>query len=333
MASGRVASASEMTRDVRLVGRRTGLPRKSPRREQLWARLCRTSTIVTVQDLSYVPVADAMRGAVTSYYDGIGRPLRGASGLATLETHAGLAPVRARLLLTVIARQGGGDNVAGLRVAEVGAGFGALALWFAAHGAVVTAIEPNAGRSAVGEAVASEHGLQLRWMTAPAQAVALPPASQDIVIMNNAFCYLVGREARALALSGLLRATRPGGHLVVRDPNRLRLVDPFCGLPLVHLFGPDVARRAATRMGRRRSEVRLVTRGALRRELRRAAWIDARAHPTGTGVLRRALGVFTPHIHVAASRRHEVPGATAQGVICHYPTRSIQARSNRYTPG
>jgi 2-polyprenyl-3-methyl-5-hydroxy-6-metoxy-1,4-benzoquinol methylase len=263
-----------------------------------------------VEGLSYVPIADAMRGRVTSYYDAIGRPLRGASGLATLETQAGLTPARARLLLTVVVRQGGSEDVAGLRVAEVGAGFGALALWFAAHGALVTAIEPDAGRSAVGQAIASEHGLAVEWVNATAEDVALPTASQDIVILNNAFCYLVGREARSLALSGLLRATRPGGQLIVREPNRLRLVDPFCGLPLVHLLGADAARRTAARAGRRRSAVRLATRGALRRELRRAAWVDVHAHPAGTGVLRTTLAPFARHIHVAASRRHERSGAS-----------------------
>jgi SAM-dependent methyltransferase len=256
-----------------------------------------------VEVVSYVPIADAMRERVISYHDEIGRPLRGSGGLATLETQAGLAPSRARLLLGVIRRQRGDDDVSGLDVAEVGAGFGALALWLALHGARVTAVEPDGVRSSVGRAIAEEHGLQIAWRRATAERAELAEESQDVIILNNTLCYLLEGEARTLALTGLLRATRRGGQLVVREPNRMRLVDPFSGLPLVHFLGPEAAQRAAQRIGRRRSAVRIATRGALRRELRRAAWEDVRLHPTGSGAARATLAGFTRHVHVAASRR------------------------------
>jgi SAM-dependent methyltransferase len=122
----------------------------------------------------------------------------------------------------------------------------------------------------------------------------------DIAIMNNSFCYLVSRARRRRALANMMRALRPGGVLVVRNPSRVRLRDQFTGLPLIGVLPPALAQRAGHVLGRNRSNVRLQTVAGARRELRRAGFVAVQS-VTAPGVSRPAAP-FTAYHHLVARR-------------------------------
>src|SRR5213078_4104082 len=144
-------------------------------------------------------------------------------------------------------------------VLDVGSGFGALALYFAAAGAEVQGLDPHAERFAVGHAVGLDHGLNVRFDPGYIEDVRYPDASFDAVVMNNSLCYIVDRGDRRQALAQVLRVLRPGGLFVVREPNRLHPVDQFTRIPLIQLLPPRSAERVGRALRGHRSRVRLTT--------------------------------------------------------------------------
>lgn len=220
---------------------------------------------------SFEPIGTSLRREILRHaYDNDQRLLSDGD-LRTLETNSGLAEARAATLEHAMARA----HVASVRgrdVLDLGCGFGALALVFAARGARVTALDPNAARLAVGAAAAHGHGLEIGWLHGSMATTALGRDRFDVVVMNNSLCYLVRRSDRREALARSLRALRPGGVLVVYNPNRLRCFDQFTRLPLLGLLGPRAALVLSRALGRERSHVRLLSGGAARRELRRAGF-------------------------------------------------------------
>lgn len=220
---------------------------------------------------SFDPIAMSLRREILRYGYDTDQRLLSDAGLRTLETNSGLAETRAATLEHVLARAQVA-SVRGLDVLDLGCGFGALALVFAARGARVSALDPNAARLSVGVAAAHGHGLEIDWLSGSMATTDLGRERFDVVVMNNSFCYLVKRSDRREALAGTLRALRPGGVLVVYNPNRLRLFDQFTRLPLLGLLGPRAALAVSRMLGRERSHVRLLSGGAARRELRRAGF-------------------------------------------------------------
>jgi len=118
--------------------------------------------------------------------------------------------------------------------------------------------------------------------------------------MNNSFCYVVARPARRKALADALEALQPGGVLVIRNPNRLRPLDQFTGLPLLGLLPPAVAQLISRLLGRNRSHVRLLSNRAARRELRRAGF--AAVESVDPSERARIAGPFAAYQHLIARR-------------------------------
>jgi len=78
-----------------------------------------------------------------------------------------------------------GVDLRGLRVADVGAGEGRLALGAARHAASVLAIDPDRGALARGRAEARRLGLSnVKFSEGAAQSLRLPDASFDVVIFS-----------------------------------------------------------------------------------------------------------------------------------------------------
>jgi SAM-dependent methyltransferase len=247
---------------------------------------------------AFAPLAHDLRDRIIEHYESLGEPLDTPAGLLTLDTNSVLAASRGRLLLRLLAEAGAG-SIAGRRVLDLGAGFGALALYYASLGAEVVAVDPNDARMQVAVAIAQQRDLPVSALTAQAQSLPLPDASFDLVLANNSLCYIVDKEQGRLALREIHRVLRPGGWLAVRNPNRLHPRDQFTGLPLLPLLSPALARRAVDALGRHRSEVRLRSPGGAVRQLRVAGF--ERAH--WRALPGRRLGARLAGYHHVLGRR------------------------------
>ncbi len=247
---------------------------------------------------AFAPLAHDLRDHIIEHYERAGELLDTPSGLLTLDTNSVLAASRGRLLLRLLAEAGAGP-IAGWRVLDLGAGFGSLAIYCASLGAEVVAVDPNAQRMQVAVAIAKQRGLPVRALAAQAQSLPLPDASFDLVLANNSLCYIVEEHQLDLALSEIHRMLRPGGWVVIRNPNRLHPRDQFTGLPLLPLLSPSLAQRVTESLGRHRSNVRLHSPGGAVRQLRRAGFSQAhwRAQPG-----RRLGARFAGYHHVIARR-------------------------------
>jgi 2-polyprenyl-3-methyl-5-hydroxy-6-metoxy-1,4-benzoquinol methylase len=220
-------------------------------------------------------MAISLRREVLRFYYDQGKRLTTPGELTTLATNSDLVESRTETLEHGLAMAG----IPGLRdldVADLGCGFGALSVKFAAAGARVTALDPNGARMRVGSAVARRHNLRVEWRPSSMQDKWSPPERFDVAVMNNSLCYLLDADERRSALEHTRDALRPGGVLVIRNPNRAHHLDQFSGLPLVGMLPSRFADAAARLLGRERSRVRLLTSRAARRELRRTGFVDVR---------------------------------------------------------
>jgi SAM-dependent methyltransferase len=222
----------------------------------------------------FTPIADSLRSRVIEFYAERGETLDDPAGINTLETNSGFVERRTTPLLETLRRVTGRDSIEGLRLIDLGCGFGALSVFFAGRGAVVTGIDPIADRLEVGRAVSAEHDLPVEFSQGRMEKLDFADESFDLAIQNNSLCYIVDRDGRRSALTETARVLRPGGFLLIRNPNRWHPRDQFTGLPLIPLLPPHAATRLAGRVGRPRSEVRLVSPLEAKRELRGAGFAE-----------------------------------------------------------
>jgi SAM-dependent methyltransferase len=268
---------------------------------------------------AFSPIALELRDEIIEHYERRGEPLNSATGRVTLDTNSTLAARRGRLLLRLLAEQGA-PSVAGRRVLDLGAGFGALSLYFAHLGAEVVAVDPNTARMEVAVAIAARRGLPVRAVSAHAEQLPLPEDSVDVVVANNSLCYIVQPDAQRLALAEVLRVLRAGGWLVARSPNRLHPRDQFTGVPLLGLLPPPLAGRAAAALGRHRSKVHLRSPGGMVRQLRSAGFSQVRlqaAPAERRGFPASAAGRLSGYHHVIA--RGDGAAATPPGARASRP--------------
>ena len=96
-------------------------------------------------------------------------------------------------------------------VVEVGAGAGLSFGQFPAAVTSLTAVEPHAALSRYAHASARAAGLQLRILEGDAEALPLPDASVDAVILTWQLC---SAADPARALREVARVLRPGGQML-----------------------------------------------------------------------------------------------------------------------
>jgi O-antigen/teichoic acid export membrane protein/SAM-dependent methyltransferase len=301
--TGRVSSAASthkresqgLTARLRRLGRTAGLGAVSADHE--------VETVPSRAPMppGFVAVAHDLRDGIIEHYERCGKRLDTPAGLRTLDTNSVLAASRGRLLLRLLAERGMG-SIEGLRVLDLGAGFGALALYFAHLGAHLVAVDPDKQRTQVALAIARRRGLDLNVVVAHAQSLPFPDASFDLVVANNSLCYIVGRDEHRMALSEVHRVLRPDGWVAMRNPNRLHPRDQFTGLPLLGLLPASFAQWLTRALGRHRPEVRIDSPHRAARQVRGAGFAQARWRPhRGRGLRDR----FAGHHHVLAQRTKE----------------------------
>jgi SAM-dependent methyltransferase len=98
----------------------------------------------------------------------------------------------------------------GMRVLDVAAGSGNVALRAAQRGATVTACDITPEQLALGRREAQARGLEIAWVEADAQALPFADAAFDVV--TSAAGAMFAPDHRAVA-SELVRVTRPGGTI------------------------------------------------------------------------------------------------------------------------
>lgn len=229
-----------------------------------------------IRRIDFGPVSASLHREILRFSYDTGRSLNDSAGLNTLATNASLAESRAGLLEHAMG-EAGVEDLAGLDVLDLGCGYGALALVFGARGASVLAVDPSPARLGVGRTVTERHGLSVRFEAASMETMQVGEGSFDVAVMNNSLCYLVRRRARRQALRSTLKALRPGGVVVISNPNRWHPRDQFTRIPLLGLLPPKLAAAGARAAGRMRPEVRLLSRRAACRELRGAGFVVVRS--------------------------------------------------------
>jgi 2-polyprenyl-3-methyl-5-hydroxy-6-metoxy-1,4-benzoquinol methylase len=251
---------------------------------------------------AFAPIAAALEREVRRYYYQRGEDLSSRSGLNTLLTNSWFAERRTDSLLAVLYRRSPLQELTALRVLDAGCGFGAVAAVLAGRGADVKAVDIKPDRFAVGEAVAREFALSVSFERGRMERIEAGVQEFDLIVLNNTLCYLVDQRARRLALGRLMTALRPGGWIVMRNPNRLFPVDQFTGLPLLATLPPGVADRVAGTLGRQRSRVRLLSFWGARRELRSAGFVNVCVDRPRSGLMNRLLTPIARYQHVVAQK-------------------------------
>lgn len=249
----------------------------------------------------FAPVAATLRSEIEQYFAGRGRDEGEQRLRMTIATNSDLVERRALPLVGMLAGAGL-PSLAGVRLLDVGCGFGALAAYFAVHGAQVHAIDVNPSRFSVGRAVAARHDLAVTFHEGHMQDLPTFDEPFGVGIMNNTFCYLLGAGDRRAALTGVSRSLRPSGLLLVRELNGWHPLDQFTGLPLLAMLAPQRASRVVRALGMHRPDVRIASPRALAGELRSAGFADVRHLRDQPGRVARLTRNLARYQHVIARK-------------------------------
>ncbi|MFN7975050.1 MAG: class I SAM-dependent methyltransferase [Acidobacteriota bacterium] len=108
-------------------------------------------------------------------------------------------------------------DLAGKRVLDVGSGLGESSVYFALRGARVTAADLSPKMVDLARELARRHGTSIEGVVCPAEELAVPAASFDVVYLGN-ILHHVPRALRPRVFGNLARALAPGGRFFSWDP-------------------------------------------------------------------------------------------------------------------
>jgi ubiquinone/menaquinone biosynthesis C-methylase UbiE len=245
--------------------------------------------------------------ALERYFRGKGRDVEDAATRSTIDINSTLVPRRGDNVLRWLAELADIPSLSGLRVLELGCGFGALATYLALRErpARFVAIDVSNDYLELARQCASELGLEgvLSFAHADMRELSVLGEQFDALIVNNALIYLVTGADAQCALDQAYRATAPGGAIVFHHANKWRWREPFTKDPLLHLLPTPVARGVSRVTGWRHNHgrVRLLSPPELRRRLRHAGFRNveiAGVDLTVTGLKR----YLSPYSVIAARR-------------------------------
>ncbi|MDQ3520828.1 MAG: class I SAM-dependent methyltransferase [Gemmatimonadota bacterium] len=109
---------------------------------------------------------------------------------------------------------------AGAHILDIGCGDAGVLIAFAEFGADTTGIEVDERSLTRGAVRAEEHGVTVRLLKGVAEALPLPDASTDLVILDNVLEHVRDRER---TLAEIRRVLRPNGLLYMVTPKPLSL--------------------------------------------------------------------------------------------------------------
>lgn len=254
-------------------------------------------------------VAPAFVAAARSYYEANGLDPTSPEAECTLATNSALVPVRVEAVRRYLGELGGVGSLAGARVLDCGAGFGAFAAYLSLErdAPVVTGVEVRPDFAALAQQVAVETGLDaVTYQVGDMRSLdSLADASFDVVVVNNAFIYLTSKRDMLCAVAELRRVTAPGGHVCLFHANAWQAREPFTRAPLVHLLPASVAAPVSRLTGwqHNHGRVRLISAPALRRMLRQGGFDQVEIGAERGSHVARPPRAYTGRFYAAVARR------------------------------
>ncbi|NDV27500.1 methyltransferase [Desulfovibrio sp. JC010] len=218
----------------------------------------------------------------------------------TLRVNTEMLTGRTRMLV------GGLRLSSGHHVAELGCGFGFCALGLhRVSGARVTGFDINPRFLKLGDALLETHPELNRFLSfRQLDYVEDAPGEReyDAVILNNTFCYIVGRERQRAAIENIRKSLVPGGAVCFYQFNPWFFREPFTKLPFVHWLPRTAGDMVARKLGRRQlSDLDYVSPVRLRTMLQKAGFGNVRFLPGGSPFSwRRPKRSFFPYYAMTA---------------------------------
>ncbi|PYV23570.1 MAG: SAM-dependent methyltransferase, partial [Acidobacteria bacterium] len=112
----------------------------------------------------------------------------------------------------ILSRMG---TLADKRLLDIGAGLGESSVYFALHGAQVTAVDISPGMVETALRLAKSYGVELEGIVLEAENLNVASNCYDIVYVANTIHHV---ENRALLFEQIARALKPGGLFISYDP-------------------------------------------------------------------------------------------------------------------
>lgn len=106
-------------------------------------------------------------------------------------------------------------DLRGRRLLDVGAGLGESSVYFALQGAEVTATDISPGMVDFAKRLAQHHGTSISGVVCPAEQLAVPDASFDLVYVANSIHHMPDKDRFFREVS---RVLKPGGRFFSWDP-------------------------------------------------------------------------------------------------------------------
>jgi 2-polyprenyl-3-methyl-5-hydroxy-6-metoxy-1,4-benzoquinol methylase len=233
--------------------------------------------------------SQAFGDEIRRYHESIGNDPNLPAVASTIKTNTELVPRRGDELLNMLDRLAALKTLQGLRVLDLGCGFGALISYVAWMGEPADVLATDVREDHVESARRCVEAIgfadRLRFDVADMGDLSRVAGEKefDLVICHNAFIYLRRRGEMERAIDGFRRVLKPGGHVFFYQPNSRRLREPFTKAPLMHLLPRAVADVVAkrTRLKHSHDRVRYISPRKLGRMLERAGFDEVHAAPPG----------------------------------------------------